>query len=361
MISVKTKRVATIFKNKELHNIFARIIGVDDIDPGIITDKFNRLVETLNTIFKILQNFSDSTLPLLFNSVPGTNMDNELEEFLHTVQLDINNWGLQSFKKKYITKLGKVNEANTEARRLLIQQLMESEYDPEELRGKYNEVINSNFFKSCMEISNIICKYLKLEKTANNKQKHDLEDPDNLSYDFIVNAGVPLWILPSCKLDFRQIFISSLSNDEVRSYTLQFVYKLFQHCKALIDIYCIPNVHASDYIYVIQNFIDTYEKEIDRCKEAFAKMRQYLSKFPENYPRYYKAYVLSNNPYIILESWIKDLLKIQSKSNSPMLRFQFQRILRNLTQKARSEIKPSKELNDILDIADSLNLENLEG
>jgi len=71
--------------------------------------------------------------------------------------------------------------------------------------------------------------------------------------------------------------------------------------------------------------IDDVKKQIPRCDQAFNKISESVGLLKGNFNSYYKDYISSNNPTIIMENFVLDVSK--NTRASPVLTAQFRKII----------------------------------
>lgn len=360
MKSVKMKRVHKLLKNELINAAFRKMVGVEDIDPNIIEGKYDKMMETLRSFLNILLNLLRSGILDILSDIINSSASEQLSIFIQESIQEIKDFKLNDHTKKYISDLTHINSKLEEGtRKKLLEQIMSSRYDKEQLKTAYNAMIDSEVFKQCINTCNTFANYLKMDKIAYNKEQHDFATSD-CAWSFIISCNTPCYLFTFCRIDFRQIFICHSLDDETKRYILKTLYMVFTKCKKLLDIYCIPNVNAEEYMSAIKAAIETFRKQIPRCDAAFNKMIQLLDRFEEKYPKYYKSYVMSGNPYIILESYFKDVARQYADSGTDInLKYQFNKIIKHITQQNKEMLKtnPDSSLAKTLDIIDTLKLD----
>jgi len=83
--------------------------------------------------------------------------------------------------------------------------------------------------------------------------------------------------------------------------------------------------HLILFVTIILNSIDTVKKTIPRCTEAFDKIVESVDILKNNFNGYYKDFMASNNPAIIMENFVLDVSK--NTKATPRITSQFRRII----------------------------------
>ena len=91
---------------------------------------------------------------------------------------------------------------------------------------------------------------------------------------------------------------------------------------------------------VIISSLDDVKKHIPRCDEAFDKIRESVGLLKGNFGGYYKDYVASNNPTIIMENFVLDVSK--KTESSPKVTGQFRRIISHYRKLASQQAQHPK-------------------
>ena len=99
-----------------------------------------------------------------------------------------------------------------------------------------------------------------------------------------------------------------LTNND-RTFILMFIAKLYEISYALYEIISSPDIDVDDFVKIIVSSIDTVKKHIPRCDDAFNKIIESIDILKNNFDGYYKEFVASNNPSIIMENFVLDVSK----------------------------------------------------
>ena len=178
--------------------------------------------------------------------------------------------------------------------------------------------------KDCNVVNTIIvaCKNLVVHKTS-------LESPDPAKRRdrFLVrSAGLTFAPLPDLPaLNFKQIYISDCLSAGDRGLLLTVLHKLLAVSHDVYDTISTPDVDVDEFVRVIVASLDDVKRQIPRCDEAFDKIRDSVGLLKGNFGGYYKDFVASNNPSIIMENFVLDVSK--STTSSPKITGQFRRII----------------------------------
>lgn len=180
-------------------------------------------------------------------------------------------------------------------------------------------------------------KYFMEESGAKGKKAIYSPKPlDKINENFITkypgDIFNPISGLPS--LNVKLMYLSA--NKQNRDLILLWVQKLYVVCHDLYEALNIPDVDPDDFVQVVLASIDQVKKHIPRCNRAFEKIKSSIELLKENFNSYYEGFVDSNNPTIIIESFIQDVS--QSSGNDPTLAREFKQIInfyKDLVRKQR--------------------------
>ena len=109
-------------------------------------------------------------------------------------------------------------------------------------------------------------------------------------------------------LNIKQIYIMSQTQDD-KDFLLMWIQKLYEICYKMYETLNIPDIDPDDFIKIVKVSIEKLKKQIPRCGKAFKKIEESISMLKDNFTNYYKDYITSNNPSIIIESFISDVSK----------------------------------------------------
>jgi hypothetical protein len=157
--------------------------------------------------------------------------------------------------------------------------------------------------------------------------KKQLGDQKSLSASFLVRSGgltfAPLPDLPA--MNFKQLYIDTRLGPDDRSFFLMVLHKLYTVSHDVYESVSAPDVDVNEFVQAIMSSIKDVKKHIPRCDEAFDKILASVHLLKGNFNGYYKDYVASNNPTIIMENFVLDVSK--TTNSSARVAGQFRRII----------------------------------
>lgn len=293
----------TIGDSNDINQLFQQLIGDEkSLDPNIIMDKYNRLIENIKRCNKLLMAFKVKLLDKMVDS----------------------NFGGQ------------------------IQLLVDFCNDSEQIISEVATIENVVSIYKRLKENEHIQQYLILCKNLI-KYKEYIGDKQNLDGSFIAEApGHELYLLPFSDINFKFLFDHYLDDnirkpEEIQNAKLYILMTLNMIFISVYDIYKLittPDIDIEKFSEVIISAIKESKKQIPRCDAAFKIIANSAEMLKSNFNDYYKDFVISKNPTIIMENFILDISKSTNMNNDTMR--QFKKIIFHYRQKANSRPKDPK-------------------
>jgi len=176
--------------------------------------------------------------------------------------------------------------------------------------------------KKCNVVNTVIvtCKNLVPHKKA-------LADRANLKDKFLSrDAGVSFAPLPDLsRVNFKQMYVDDRLDPGDREFILVVLHKMYVISHDVYEAVSAPDIDVDEFVEVIMSSIGEVKKQIPRCDGAFQKIIESVDLLKGNFSGYYKDYVASSNPTIIMENFVIDVSK--NTQASPTVTAQFRRII----------------------------------
>jgi hypothetical protein len=157
--------------------------------------------------------------------------------------------------------------------------------------------------------------------------KHALQDSSRLDDRFLArSAGLtfaPIADVPA--FNAKQIYMSDTMRVTDRQFLLLVLHKMMRISHDVYDAVSSPDIDVNEFVEIVAASLDDVKKHIPRCDQAFNKIRESVEMLKDNFGNYYKDYVASNNPSIIMENFVLDVS--DRTEASPQVRAQFRRII----------------------------------
>jgi len=156
--------------------------------------------------------------------------------------------------------------------------------------------------------------------------RKSLADKDKLRPLFLTKSGgLTFAPLPDLDVNFKKVYNTDLNTPGDKIFVLTVLHKLFEVTHATYEVLSAPDVDPDEFVEVVSHSIRDVRRHIPRCDEAFAKIEESMTMLKSNFGEYYKDFVASNNPTIILENFVLDVSK--STNSSPRVTMQFRKII----------------------------------
>jgi len=346
------KKVKKIMHNESLNKAFKRIVGVDEIDPHIIAEKYDNLVGQMNSFLILLEHMLDEQVTKAYAYLKLDPIFNKIADVIDEYRQILADVKIQCYNEKFSTKLAEIN-ASDNKEEMLTNLLTQTKYNEDELRVKYNELIKSPLFKTVIVLATNVSQALKSHKITVDSEEDDFADKHNLKYDFIIAKKCK--VLDFVDLSWDIFFISGSAPVSVKKYLLKMVYMLHSTCTGALEEYCRPNIDCAECVNAIYEALTHARTMVDRCDDAFDIMIQTLDGFKDKFPEYYKAFVITGNPYIILERFVGDVSK-KCASYSLGVKQQFSKIVTHFSNMKKQANMSNEEMDDIFGLAETLNI-----
>jgi hypothetical protein len=190
---------------------------------------------------------------------------------------------------------------------------------PADVSARFMEVFAA--VKKCSLVNTIVvaCKNLVVHKQS-------LQNAAALKGRFLLKAvGASFAPLPDLALNFRALYIDDRIGPDDQEVVLAVLHKFYTVSHDLYDAVSAPDVDVNEFVEVIQSSVQEVQKYVPRCEEAFKKIRESVGLLRENFDGYYKDYVASSNPTIIMENFVLDVSK--NTAATPTVTAQFRKII----------------------------------
>lgn len=285
-----------------LNDMFEQMTGSQNADSSILIPKIIELNELLIKFCKVY------TMLLNFNDF----IDNFQE---HKTEFDE--------IKRFIDDIQKIITPETEMSETKLKQLNDTQ-----INSLYKEL------KSKSEVQTIVIASSNLKK-----YKRYLEDKNNLKDDFIKREpGLSMTPLSFTKLDFKLLWASNKLTNMAKKYILSILNHTFIIGHSIYEVITSPDIDIKKFSKVLIENIDKMKKTIPRCDKAFNIIKNSVSLLEDNFKSYYKNSVESENPSVIVESFIIDV-SMSQKANASITG-QFRRIIMFMKKQAANNNDP---------------------
>lgn len=205
---------------------------------------------------------------------------------------------------------------------------------PPEAALRFSEVFAAAKKCSLVNAAVVTCKNLIPHKKS-------LQEQGALRDGFLSRGGGTLFCpLPDLALNFRQVYIDDRLKEGDREFVLIVLHKMYAISHDVYEAVSAPDVDVGEFAEVIMESIKEVRRHIPRCDQAFAKIVESVEILKGNFGGYYKDYVASNNPTIIMENFVLDVSK--TTKATPLVTAQFRKIIAHYRKLASQQASHPK-------------------
>lgn len=293
----------------DVGNMFNQLLGDEkSLELDIIKDKYNKLESDIRSVYKLLSSFRESIYKKVLHSIPNIDL--------------------------YISEIDGFIE---DCKAIIPEDIPDDKLIKHYLSIKENKVI-----KDCIHICKNLIQYKKF-----------IEDNENLNDNFLKSSKTKeLIIFPFSSFDLKYIYNNFIKIDEsIKKYILIFLNMLYNATYDIYQIITSPDIDINKFSEIIIQSISQAKKMIPRANKAFKKIEESIDLLQNNFSSYYKDFVTSRSPTVIIENFILDCSKDVGDSVDLELARQFKTIAMFYKRKNGGKIKDPR-VNQIFDMLD---------
>lgn len=282
------------------------------LDPEIVKDKHQRLVNNILRFVQFLESFKKTILLKLRTKVGNDGFfDNELkrlDQFADSVKL-------------YLS-----DEVNDENRIYMYQALKESSIIDDLLK---------------------VCKKLK-EYDAHIKNHTQMDE------SFIKQSpGEEIVLFDFCRINIKHLFTHILEENipdknelkHAKMYILTMMNMMYLTTKDIYNIITTPDVDINKLSELIIAAIGAAKKHIPNCNKAFKMIEDSIDMLKHGMGEYYRSFVATGNPATIFENFVNDIAQDVDMDRATLI--QFKKIIFHFRKKADSMPKKNPMLEKV--------------
>jgi hypothetical protein len=201
---------------------------------------------------------------------------------------------------------------------------------PEDERERFKEIypkMSDNIpIKSIM----VTCEFLthhrvaleKIEKALTEKSDEPLDD------SFVVQfPGLKFSPIGGMStFNFKQVYISDKITTQDRKFLMLMLCKLYSISHETYNALLTPDIDVDEFVTIVRNSIGEVRKQLPRCGQALDHIINSVHMLKSNFGTYYRDFVISKNPSVLLENFVVDVSKTTGKVQ-PNLTRQFREII----------------------------------
>jgi len=292
----RVKMIKQNIDQQGMADMFNQLLGDEkSLDINIIKDKYMKLKTNVERIYKLLDSFHNTIYVKVINSLFDTTV----------------------YKKNI---KGFIEDCKT---------LFSDDIPDDKLVRHYKIIKEHKITKDCVHICKNLIRYKKY-----------IEDNDNLSDSFIKSSKMHEFIIfPFCNFDIKMIYTHVKIDESISKYLLIFLNMMFKTSYEIYEIITSPDIDISKFSDIIIESIKQAKKMIPRANRAFKKIEESVELLKNNFQNYYKDFISTKNPTIILENFILDCSKENGDDIDLDLARQFKRIVMFYQKKSQGKIK----------------------
>jgi len=306
--SSKTKIIKQNVDQDGISEMFNQLLGDEkSLDIEIIRDKYTKLKINTERVYKLLESFKNTIYDKVLKDFTNVNFyRTNIENFI----LDAKSVFPENIEDKDLIRFY--------------------------LTVKDNKIIKDSIN---------ICKNLVMYKKY-------IEDNENLSDNFIKSSkSREIKIFPFCDFDIKYIYGFSKIDESIKRYILIFLNMIYTTTYDIYQVITSPDIDISKFSEIIISSIAQAKKMIPRAGKAFKKIEESVELLQNNFGGYYKDFISTKNPSIIIENFILDCGKEQNDNVDLDLARQFKRIAMFYKKKSAGKIKDER-INQIFALLD---------
>lgn len=341
----KTKINSKAVKDPDIVEAFNNICG-NGFNQEIVEPKYDSMVSAMKSFIGVLKTMVglDSPLSMLFRSQQQTGFE-QIDKYVVEAENYLSMCMIMPLPERvingeYLAKLNNDREAMEEYLRN-----SHNKYETEILIKTYRQMKESVYFQNMILTAKNLKDLLMTEKERRHTKSHDLEE---LSIKFIANCeGDDLRPFEFSSLDFKQMYYTeNLFTPDIENFVLKCLQIIYNKCNAIVEIHLSPDVDTSELSESIIKIIKKLKNRIPRCEKAFNKITNAVNMLRDNLGEYYKDYVTSQNPSIIIESFIVDVAKSETEDREVAMQFaQIIKYFKSQTQNRPLDARTQKIMN----------------
>lgn len=314
---VKSKTVRATLQNPDILDMFHGVLGGGDdhgVNIGVAYPKYVRIRQHTDRYVRLLEVLRDSQVVKKFPAVlkmltESTQMSRSQFEATFTAP-DLG---------PYLSPPG--GGAPTPPPKEMVDQ-----FGDVFARAKKCETVNSAV---------VTCKNLTIHK-------RQIENSEKLQDRFMTKtAGMsfaPFEHLPD--LNIKQIYIDDRLTPDEKHFIMIVLHKAYHITHDIYEASSSPDIDVNEFVDVISGSIGEVRKHIPRCDAAFDRIAESVDLLRGNFDGYYRDFVASNNPMVIMENYVLDVK--DSVKATPVLTGQFRQIVAHYRKLARSQSQDPK-------------------
>ena len=276
--NVKEIQMGDSSNSAELSDMFNQLIDPTKVDVEIVYPKYIKIIDAIRVVLLTLAQIVRSPMIKMFPEIDAENislivtkMTDCLESSIYTKDMIVENYS--AFKESYV-------------------------------------------IQECIMICSCLAPY-----------KDYIGDSANLSDKFIKSMNSGTKIINFTNIDLAIMWAKPCATASIKNFMLNWMHILYINTYNIYQTIISPDVDVDRLSEVLIEAITNIEKhpELNRCKKAFSKLKNSVELLKGNFSEYYRDFLQSKNPTIIIESFISDVSR-QEHADTEVI-YQFKKII----------------------------------
>lgn len=343
MKKVKVKQSKKKIGSNDLSSIFNQLTGATGGNPKIVGEKYKDICEMISSFVTAWEIFLNSKyIDIIRSDISGSIKDIEL----FVIE---GNRLLASRIKPEENKIQTNFKLNSKKECKELTYL----YNPEELTKAYAILKESPTFTHILKtLSNI---KLLLDEDCNNRNSliQCLGLKEMLSETFITQAKSSTKLLPFSSIDFKYVYEKyAVDNVEFKKLLLVTLHFSYVSAREMYKTYVKPDIDVDEFVNAFKDKLGEVKVVIQGCDKAFECLDRSMKMFKENFDKYYKDFITTNNPNVIFESFIEDVKN--NNKNNPSVMVGFKKIVEFIKQKMPIDQQNKDMVNKLFTVSDQI-------
>jgi len=321
--SKKPKVVKKALGDTNVFGAFNELLGLDggSADYDIIYNKYKEYRKNILNILKCVGDFKK-----IFFQV-HKNKYNKLEK------------QFENFIKKYLKDMSIAPEMSLKLlakklnKPLCLVSILEADEEFKELFfNRYKSLKESDVVGSLIVYCNNLKRYHRY-----------IGEKESLSFKFVNRSDIDKMrpFMPLLEMDF--VYMLRVEKDEmVKNCILQFLHNMYKLTHKIYELRTSPDIDTDKLVdFILSNIEGIQDKDprLKRCRNAFKKLKNATELLRGNIGQYYKDFISTKNPSVMLESFVIDVAN-DSTNESASLMSEFKYILKFIKDKLKNNNDP---------------------
>lgn len=307
---------------EQLDSMFKQMLGIGEVNLSVVFPKYSRIREQLTRALAVIDIFLSMSELSQTSQTELKLFQSSLRQTLRVVVQDI------GFLKYHDPPAG-------------YQDLFKTEY---------KNLKDSNAVKMLIKTSDQLAPFA----TPLKSDSKFIEKFPGISWN-------PLPFMPS--FDIKNTIIMA-NNSTINRFVISILNKFLEIGVIVYNEVHSPDIDIDQFVQLIGDRLSMYEKdpELNRCKNAFRKIRNSLGLLKQKFGAYYKEFLSTQDSSVFIQNFIGDVASSENGDNAALIR-EFKHIFlyfKKKTEKSQADPEMREMLNRFNQTFSSVDPDNLE-